>query len=65
MTATDGVRSVFVNYPGLPTDVKVGATILLDSGLIRLVVVELDPTGAGDQPFTVTREIVRIALCVV
>jgi pyruvate kinase len=44
VTATDGVRSVFVNYPGLPTDVKVGATILLDSGLIRLVVVELDPT---------------------
>jgi len=44
VTATDGVRSVFVNYPGLPTDVKVGATILLDSGLMRLVVVELDPT---------------------
>ena len=44
VTATDGVRSVFVNYPRLPTDVKVGATILLDSGLMRLVVVELDPT---------------------
>src|SRR3954463_8554766 len=41
VTATDGVRSVFVNYPGLPRDVKVGATILLDSGLMRLVVVEL------------------------
>src|SRR3954453_339554 len=44
VTATDGVRSVFVNYPGLPRDVKVGATILLDSGLMRLVVVELDST---------------------
>ena len=38
------VRGVAVNYPGLPGDVSVGATILVDSGLIRLTVVELDAT---------------------
>lgn len=38
------MRGVSVNYPGLPTDVTVGATILVDSGLIRLAVLELDPT---------------------
>jgi pyruvate kinase len=43
-TPSEGVRSVFVNYPGLPTDVRVGAQILVDSGLIRLTVIELDPT---------------------
>ena len=35
---------VDVNYPGLPHDVEVGATVLLDSGLIRLEVVEKDDT---------------------
>jgi pyruvate kinase len=44
VTATDGIRSVFVNYPGLPTDLKVGSQILVDSGLIRMLVVEIDPT---------------------
>ena len=29
-----------VNYPGLPADVKVGATVFVDSGLIRLDVVD-------------------------
>jgi pyruvate kinase len=38
------VRGVSVNYPGLPTDVAVGATILVDSGLMRLEVLEIDPT---------------------
>ncbi len=37
-------RGVPVNYPGLPGDVTVGATILVDSGLIRLEVLEIDPT---------------------
>lgn len=41
---TPGVRGVSVNYPGLPTDVALGTTILLDSGLMRLSVVELDAT---------------------
>ena len=38
------VRGINVNYPGLPGDVTVGATILVDSGLIRLTVLEIDPT---------------------
>jgi pyruvate kinase len=38
------IRGVSVNYPGLPTDVAVGATILVDSGLMRLEVLEIDPT---------------------
>jgi pyruvate kinase len=40
---TPGLRGVSVNYEGLPGDVKVGATILVDSGLIRLEVIEIDP----------------------
>ena len=43
-TPSDGVRCVNVNYPGLPQDVKVGATVLVDSGLIRLEVLETDDT---------------------
>ena len=38
------IRGVSVNYPGLPTDVTRGATILVDSGLIRLEVLDLDDT---------------------
>jgi pyruvate kinase len=41
---SDGVRGVGVNYPGLPTDVNVGATVLVDSGLIRLAVIDKDAT---------------------
>ncbi len=41
---TPGLRGVSVNYPGLPTDVSVGATILVDSGLMRLEVRDLDAT---------------------
>jgi pyruvate kinase len=37
-----GVRGVDVNYPGLPQDVDVGDTVLLDSGLIRMEVVDKD-----------------------
>ena len=43
-TPRDGVRCVGVNYPGLPADVSVGATVLVDSGLIRLQVLEKDAT---------------------
>ena len=41
-TPAAGARSVFVNYPGLPNDVLVGNTILVDSGLIRLEVIEIE-----------------------
>ena len=39
---SDGIRGVSVNYPGLPGDLHVGATVLVDSGLIRLEVLEKD-----------------------
>jgi pyruvate kinase len=41
---SDGIPGVSVNYPGLPGDVSVGATVLVDSGLIRLEVMEKDAT---------------------
>jgi pyruvate kinase len=41
---TPGVRGVVVNYPGLPADVAVGSTILVDSGLMRLEVMAKDAT---------------------
>jgi len=37
----DGVRRVDVNYPGFAKDMKVGDTVLVDSGLIRLRVLEI------------------------
>jgi pyruvate kinase len=37
-----GARGVSVNYPGLPNDVAVGSTVLVDSGLIRLEVIDKD-----------------------
>jgi pyruvate kinase len=43
-TPSPGLLSVFVNYPGLPSDVLVGNTILVDSGLIRLQVTEIETT---------------------
>ena len=43
-TPTPGIRGVSVNYPGLPADVNVGATVLVDSGLIRLQVLRKDET---------------------
>ncbi|MFT3787147.1 MAG: pyruvate kinase [Tepidisphaeraceae bacterium] len=41
----EGVRGVTVNYPGLPNDLTVGATVLVDSGLIRMQVVSLTDTS--------------------
>ena len=43
-TPSDGTPGIDVNYPGLPADVSVGSTVLLDSGLIRLEVLEKDTT---------------------
>jgi pyruvate kinase len=42
-TAMGRVPAVSVNYPGLGRDVEVGSHVLLDSGLIRLEVVETSP----------------------
>lgn len=41
---TGDVPAVSVNYPGLPGDVEVGATVLIDSGLIRMRVLSKDDT---------------------
>lgn len=38
----DGVRRVDVNYPGLMNDINVGDTVLVDSGLMRLKVLEIE-----------------------
>lgn len=38
---TEGIRGVRVNYPELKEDVKEGDTILVDSGLLRMRVMEL------------------------
>ncbi len=37
----DGIRRVDVNYPGFSKDIKVGDTVLVDSGLIRLLVLDI------------------------
>ncbi len=36
-------QGVSVNYPNLPEDVEIGKEILVDSGLIRLKVIEIEP----------------------
>ncbi len=51
-SSRSGVRGVNVNYPGLPNDVRVGATILVDSGLIRLEVLEKDETSVRCRVLT-------------
>ncbi|MFP4166942.1 MAG: pyruvate kinase [Opitutales bacterium] len=37
----DGIRRVDVNYPGFANDIVAGDTVLVDSGLIRLKVLEI------------------------
>jgi pyruvate kinase len=41
-TGANGIRRVDVNYPGFANDMKVGDTVLVDSGLIRLSVIDVD-----------------------
>lgn len=43
-TTDDGVRRVDVNYPGFSKDINEGDTILVDSGLIRLQVLQIRDT---------------------
>ncbi len=40
----DGIRRVDVNYPGLMQDIHIGDTILVDSGLIQLKVLDIEKT---------------------
>src|SRR5450432_1222683 len=44
VSPSDGARGTHVNYPGFPEDVNVGATVLLDSGLIHMEVIHKDTT---------------------
>ncbi|MGF1484361.1 MAG: pyruvate kinase [Opitutales bacterium] len=37
----DGIRCVTVNYPDMASDVQVGGTLLVDSGLVRLEILEI------------------------
>jgi hypothetical protein len=46
---TPGARAVSVNYPGLPNDVQVGATMLLDSGLMRFEITSKDSCPRRDS----------------
>lgn len=39
---TGDVAAVSVNYPGLPADLNLGDTVLIDSGLIRMKVIDRD-----------------------
>ncbi len=41
-TGDDGIRRVDVNYPGFSQDIELGDTVLVDSGLIRLKVLEIN-----------------------
>ncbi|MGB0743219.1 MAG: pyruvate kinase [Opitutales bacterium] len=41
-TGDDGIRRVDVNYPSFANDMSVGDTVLVDSGLIRLEVLEIE-----------------------
>lgn len=41
-TNEDGIRRVDVNYPGFANNMSVGDTVLVDSGLIRLEVLEIE-----------------------
>jgi pyruvate kinase len=51
-TPSEGVRGVSVNYPNLPADVNVGAVVLVDSGLLRLRIIEIDATHVRCQVMT-------------
>ncbi|MCE9545177.1 MAG: pyruvate kinase [Planctomycetia bacterium] len=51
-TPRNGCRGVDVNYPGLPQDVHVGTTILVDSGLIRMEVLEKDEASVRCKVLT-------------
>jgi pyruvate kinase len=46
------IPSIPVNYAGLPADVRVGEEVLVDSGLIRLRVVDKDETHIRAQVIT-------------
>ena len=44
--------AVSVNYPGLPGDLEIGATVLVDSGLIRMKVLDKDDSHVRCEVLT-------------
>ncbi|MCL4121370.1 UNVERIFIED_CONTAM: hypothetical protein GTU68_041024 [Idotea baltica] len=50
--SSDGMTSVSVNYPDLPQKVDVGTTVLVDSGLLQLKVIEKDLTSIRCEMLT-------------
>jgi pyruvate kinase len=50
--APRGINSVFVNYPDLPQDILVGTTVLVDSGLLRLKVLDKDESTVRCEVLT-------------
>lgn len=49
---TPGSVGVSVNYPGLPNDVEVGSTMLVDSGLMRFQITDKDATRVQCKALT-------------
>ncbi len=49
---TGDIPAVSVNYPGLPGDLEIGATVLVDSGLIRMRVLEKDDSRVRCEVLT-------------
>lgn len=49
---TGDMPAVSVNYPGLPADLEVGTTVLVDSGLIRMRVIEKDDSHVRCEVLT-------------
>ena len=50
--STDGVPSVTVNYADLPSEVEVGQTVLVDSGLLRLRVIDRESNRVRCEALT-------------
>jgi pyruvate kinase len=51
-TPTGDIPAVTVNYPGLPGDLEVGKTVLVDSGLIQMRVLEKDDSRVRCEVLT-------------
>jgi pyruvate kinase len=49
---TGDMPAVSVNYPGLPGDLEIGTTVLVDSGLIRMRVIEKDASHVRCEVLT-------------
>jgi pyruvate kinase len=51
-SGSSGVRGVDVNYAGFPGDIRVGAIVLVDSGTIRMEVLEKDDVSVRCRVLT-------------